>query len=159
MVLDAPPLRIKPVESQKEWEEARSIRHEVFIVEQECAPEEEWDQYEDTSRHVVGYAGDEPVAVARWRSTAHDGAIVAKLERFAVRAGHRGRGYGRAMVRFLIEDASRAGFSVYYLHAQEHLAPFYASFGFRLAGERFMEANIPHVPMIMTRSATNMVSE
>jgi ElaA protein len=33
------------------------------------------------------------------------------------------------------------------LDAQEHLADWYARFGFVVAGERFLEDDIPHVPM------------
>jgi predicted GNAT family N-acyltransferase len=33
------------------------------------------------------------------------------------------------------------------LNAQTHAAPFYARYGFIVAGETFMEAGIPHVAM------------
>ena len=33
------------------------------------------------------------------------------------------------------------------LHAQAHLARFYASFGFEPVGEQYMEDSIPHIEM------------
>jgi ElaA protein len=33
------------------------------------------------------------------------------------------------------------------LEAQQHLAPFYASLGFRTVGASYLEDGIPHVPM------------
>ena len=143
---------IRVVASPEEMNVARAIREEVFVREQACAPEEEWDAFDEISRHFVGYAGGSPVAVARWRTTLHNGRSVAKLERFAVRAPYRGRGYGRRMVESLIQDAARAGFSTCFIHAQAHLESYYQAFGFRTIGGRFMEAGIPHVPMLREAS-------
>ncbi len=148
-------MRIKPVESDAEWQAARAIRERVFIEEQDCPPEEEWDGYDATSRHLLGFVEGEAVAAARWRSVAHEGEIVAKLERFAVLPAYRGRGCGRALVRYAVADARRAGFTACYLHAQVHLKRFYASLGFRAGGERFIEAGIPHVAMIRREERTN----
>lgn len=141
-------LDIRPVESEEAWNEARMIRTRVFIDEQSCPPEEEWDAYEATSRHLVGYVDGEPAAVSRWRATTFDEEIAAKLERFAVLPEHRGRGYGRDMVRLTIDDARLAGFTVFFLHAQAHLEAFYRSFGFERVGGTFEEAGIPHVKMV-----------
>ncbi len=143
-----PDLQIQPVESEAAWEEARRIRQHVFVEEQGCPPEEEWDAHDPASRHLVGYAEGRAVAVARWRAAAHGEEIVAKLERFAVLPDCRGRGYGRAMVARAMRDARQAGFDVLFLHAQAHLENFYASFGFERAGAPFVEAGIPHVPML-----------
>ena len=142
-------LHIRPVESEDAWEEARRIRKRVFIEEQACPPDEEWDAYESISRHLVGYVDGEPVAVARWRTTTVGEEIAAKLERFAVLKAHRGRGYGTEIVRFVMDDARRAGFSTFVLHAQAHLEDFYRSFGFERLSDIFEEAGIPHVKMVM----------
>lgn len=146
-----PELQIRVVRDEDALEAALSIRRQVFIIEQDCPPEEEWDGHDDTSRHLVGYLGDTPVAVARWRAVPHADRIVAKLERFAVLKKHRGKGFGGAMLRKTMEDSLQAGFEDYLLHAQEHLAPFYARYGFEICGDVFMEAGIPHVPMDLLR--------
>lgn len=138
----------RPVQDDADWKAARAIRHRVFIEEQSCAPDEEWDEHDATSQHVLGLVGEEPAATARWRTVTHGGAPVAKLERFAVLPEHRGEGHGRALVSYVLEEARQAGFGTFYLHAQAHLEGFYASFGFEREGEPFEEAGIPHVAML-----------
>lgn len=140
--------RVKPVETKAEWADARSIRKRVFIDEQGCSPEEEWDEHDATSRHLIGVLEGVVVATARWRTVPYQEDIVAKLERFAVLPAQRGEGYGRRLVEAVMDDARRAGFSTFLLHAQAHLQDFYASFGFEAVGAPFMEAGIRHVKMI-----------
>ncbi len=142
-------MQIKPVENEAEWEQAKAIRRRVFIEEQHCPPEEEWDGLDEASRHVLGRVNGEPMATARWRTVPHDEALAAKLERFAVLPAYRGNGYGRQLVGYVLRDARRAGFTTFVLHAQAHLEGFYASFGFERVGAPFEEAGIPHVKMVM----------
>lgn len=149
---DAVDLTIRPVETDADWRQARVIREAVFVDEQACPPDEEWDGHDATSRHVLGVVstskGETAVATARWRAVPHGGAVVAKLERFAVRASHRGRGIGTRLVDAVLDDARRAGFGTFLLHAQAHLEAWYGSFGFESTGRRFDEVGIPHVEMI-----------
>jgi predicted GNAT family N-acyltransferase len=141
--------RIVPVESEAAWQSARAIRRQVFIEEQACAPEEEFDAHDAESRHLLGRCAGRPVAVARWRAVRWNGGTpAAKLERFAVLPAFRGRGYGRALVQHAIDEAERAGLRVQVLHAQAHLEDFYAGFGFERRGDPFVEAGIPHVEMV-----------
>lgn len=141
-------MEIRPIGSEEEWEAVKHIRTRVFIEEQACPPEEEWDEHEATSRHFLGRVDGRPAAAARWRTTPCDRRLAAKLERFAVLPEYRGRGYGRRLVEHLIRDARQAGFDTFVLHAQAHLEPFYASFGFERVSDVFMEAGIPHVEMV-----------
>lgn len=143
-------LRIAPVESRDAWQAAKAIRRRVFIEEQDCPPEEEFDGHDAESRHLLGRAsGGEAVAVARWRAVRLDGGTpAARLERFAVVPERRGNGYGRALVRRAIEEAERAGLPAQVVHAQAHLEDFYANFGFERRGEPFEEVGIPHVEMV-----------
>ena len=142
-------MTVRPVASEADWHAAKSIRTEVFINEQDCPPEEEWDAYDATSRHLLGLVDGVPVATARWRTTTHGDAPTAKLERFAVRRSHRGKGHGTTLVRAALADARRAGFSTFLIHAQAHLEAWYGSFGFRSTGRRFDEVGIPHVEMVL----------
>ena len=140
-------MNVHAVRNGREWREVKAIRTRVFIEEQECPPALEWDEHETTSRHMIGYVDDEPVAAARWRTVWHDERAFAKLERFAVLPEHRGRGLGRRLVEEVMEDARLAGFDAYVLHAQKHLEAFYRSLGFEPVGEEFEEAGIRHVKM------------
>lgn len=40
---------ISPVRNEEEWSRAQFIRACVFIEEQGCSPEEEWDGYDEVS--------------------------------------------------------------------------------------------------------------
>ena len=141
-------MTIRPLADETDWTAAQAIRTRVFIEEQACPPEEEWDGFDAVSRHVLGLVEGVPVATARWRTVPHDGRLVAKLERFAVLPEQRGRGLGRALVGAVIADAERAGFDVQVIHAQAHLQAFYTSLGFRRTSDVFEEAGIPHVEMV-----------
>jgi len=139
---------IVPVQSEVDWQKARTIREQVFIEEQDCPPEAEWDGHDDRSRHVLGRVDGEAIATARWRTVPHGEEIVAKLERFAVLPSHRGQGYGTALVRSVLDDARRAGFDTFLVHAQAHLEDWYASLDFEATGRTFEEVGIPHVEMV-----------
>lgn len=146
-------LRIQPVSTEAEWQAAQEIRTHVFIEEQACPPELEWDEFDATSRHVLGWVGDQPVATARWRVVQLGGRQAAKLERFAVLASYRGHGYGRRLVAYVMNEAVSHGYHTLLLYAQAHLEGFYNSFGFEAFGEPFEEAGIPHIKMQRERSS------
>ena len=148
-------LTIHSADDPAPFAEARRIRHAVFVEEQACPPELEWDEHDaDDARgqscfHLLGYADGAPVAVSRWRPVGE----AAKLERFAVLHEHRGRGAGRQMVAGALEAARAAGHDRFVLHAQAHLEGFYRSFGFQRTGEPFDEAGIEHVKMVLNERA------
>lgn len=144
-----------------DWQAAQHIRHRVFIEEQACLPEEEWDAWDTaeargrTCHHLLGIVDGSPVAVARWRPVEHDGHPAAKLERFAVLPEWRGRGLGRAMIEAAIREAQTAGFTTSVLHAQTYLEDLYTSFGFASVGDVFEEAGIPHIVMVRNAMLPN----
>ena len=150
----AMPVTVTLVSDSDAMEEARAIRTAVFIEEQDCPPEEEWDGHDATARHLLARFDDgTAVGTARWRTVLHGETPVAKLERFAVRKAHRGSGIGTQLVHAAISHAEQAGFSTQKLHAQAHLETYYARFGFRSTGEQFTEAGIPHVAMVRSSDA------
>ncbi len=132
----------------KEREAVKAIHAQVFIEEQHCPYELEWDKYEEISRYVLGSVDGEPMAAARWRMLAYRQRPAAMLERFSVLRDYRGKGYGKALVSWVIEDARRAGFGEYVLHAQLHFEDFFRSLGFQSVGEPFEEVGIPHIRMV-----------
>ena len=128
---------------------AFSVRSIVFIDEQQCPFDEEFDDQDEpvsTAIHIVGYAGIEPVAAARIRQLPD----WAKLERLAIRQAWRGGGAGHELVRFMLQTASDAGYNNYKLNAQAHLTGFYAAHGFAAEGPVFQEAGIDHRLMVRT---------
>lgn len=152
-------MQINPVRTESDWQAARAIRRRVFVEEQGCPPEEEWDAWDApeargvTCHHLLGTEDGAPVAAARWRPVMLDGEPAAKLERFAVLPEARGRGHGRAMIAAAMCEAEAAGFETLVLHAQAHLEALYASFGFARVGGVFEEAGIAHVRMVRRAGA------
>ena len=126
------------------WNVVQAIRESVFVDEQGCPYEEEFDEFDATSHHVLLKLGSRPAGCARWRWI---DARTAKLERFAVLPEARGKGLGSVLVRHVRGEAKSSGAERLVLHAQAHLENFYASFGFKTEGAPFVEAGIPHVKM------------
>lgn len=138
---------LKAVEWPDDWPAAREIRRRVFVVEQDCPLDEEFDGLDPRCRHVLAGMDGKAVGTARWRPVVDEGRVAAKLERFAVLPRARGKGVGEALVAWLLDDARTAGFHRFVVHAQTRLAEFYGAFGFRSEGEPFPEAGISHVKM------------
>lgn len=128
-------------------QKAFDIRQEVFVIEQQVAPADEFDVYEQVSTHFVALddAGV-PVGAARWRQT--DKGV--KLERFAVKATVRGQGIGAKLVKHVLEDIQETfgkGAQYLYLHAQLPAVSLYEKFGFEKKGDQFLECDILHYLM------------
>ena len=123
--------------------ELRAIRRAVFVVEQQVPEEEEWDDFDAVSRHVLAVAGDAPVGTGRLLPDGHIG-------RMAVLKSWRGRGVGRALLAALLALARQLQFEEVVLHAQTHAIPFYEKQGFTAHGPEFMEAGIAHRVMRLT---------
>lgn len=122
------------------------IREEVFVIEQEVDPSEEYDEFEDISTHFLAKFGNEAAGTARWRFT--DNGV--KLERFAVLKPMRAKGVGFALVNAVVGDIKNHPNSKdkkLYLHAQLDAMPLYAKFGFQKVGDMFEEFNIKHFKM------------
>ena len=102
-----------------------AIRSAVFLSEQECPYEEEFDGNDLSSTHLIGYAGHEPAACIRIRFFAS----FAKLERLAVRHEFRNTSLSFRTVRAGIELARKKGYVNIYGHAQDRLVNFWSRFG------------------------------
>jgi predicted GNAT family N-acyltransferase len=134
---------VKKVSSKEELEQVFAIRRLVFVEEQNCPPELEW-EYEDESIHFIGIVDGKPAGAARWRKTEKGH----KLERFAVLKEYRGIGLGQALVQTVISELPKDA-SYVYLHAQLTAMPLYAKFGFEKSGIQFEEAGIQHFKMVL----------
>ena len=124
---------------------AHNIRHEVFVIGQNCPEEIEW-EFEEESTHFLVFDNKEAVATARHRETNNG----YKLERFAVLESKRNNGYGHIVLKAILEDLSNFKESIY-MHAQLDVIPFYEKMGFEKEGDLFIEANIMHYKMILKR--------
>ncbi|TAL79926.1 MAG: GNAT family N-acetyltransferase [Burkholderiaceae bacterium] len=121
--------------------QASAIREEVFVREQKVPPEEELDEEDVFSIHVIACdAAGTPIGTGRLLRNAHIG-------RMAVRRTWRGKGVGSAMLLALVDEARLQGFTRVVLSAQYHARGFYAAHGFVAEGEIYKDAGIEHVTM------------
>ena len=123
---------------------AHSIRHEVFVIGQNCPADLEW-EYEEESTHFLVFKNKIAVATARHRKTLNG----YKLERFAVLNKYRGKGYGHIILKAILDDLLIFKGEVY-MHAQTEVIPFYEKMGFVKKGNEFEEAGIMHYKMTLS---------
>ena len=120
----------------------RAIRETVFIHEQGVPVELEWDGLDSACAHVLAWTNrGEAIGTARMQQNGTIG-------RMAVLKDWRGRGVGRALLRTLLDLATRRGLSRVTLSAQTHALGFYERAGFDVVGEPFIDAGIPHRKMV-----------
>jgi predicted GNAT family N-acyltransferase len=133
---------VKKVTEQADLDIVHAIRREVFVVEQNCPPELEY-EHEDVSHHFLATVSGEPAGACRWRKTENG----YKLERFAVLKAFRGLGLGGEMVKAVLADLP-VDADYIYLNSQTHAVPFYKKLGFDESGPEFEEAGIKHYKMV-----------
>lgn len=127
-----------------DWErlgqEAKFVREQVFIMEQNISAEEEWDQHDALSTHFVIYDQKQAIATARLLNDGHVG-------RVAVLKTYRGHGIGKLIMQYIIGYAEQQHRNELILSAQVHAIPFYDALGFQVLGESYLDCGIPHVDM------------
>ena len=126
------------------WDElqndAKLIREQVFIQEQQIAVEDEWDAEDAVSVHFVVYDQDQPIATARLLQNNSVG-------RVAVLKSHRGVGIGKLLMQQIIQQAKHEQREFLKLSSQVHAMQFYAGLGFKVEGEQYLDCGIPHIDM------------
>lgn len=143
-------LTIKIVETEEERLKAMLVRAIVYMHEQQCPFDEEFDLNDHTATQIVGLGDNgEPVLTARIRY--FNG--FAKMERLAIRSEFRGRGYAHQLLTFMLNVCRQKGFSRFYLHAQERLQPFYEGYGFQAVGGDFSFSDHGYVEMVMNEAS------
>ncbi|MES2427184.1 MAG: GNAT family N-acetyltransferase [Bacteroidota bacterium] len=135
-------IQVREVSDPANLEKVFAIRREVFVGEQNCPPELEW-EYEDESVHFLATVNDEPAGAARWRRTENG----YKLERFAVLKQYRGQGIAQRLVQAILTDLPIDADYIY-LNAQIQAMSLYEKFGFVKEGPQFEEAGIQHFKMV-----------
>ena len=135
-------LQVQKVIHPEDLDKVFAIRKIVFVDEQNCPPELEW-EHEDESIHFLATHNGQPCGACRWRKTN----LGYKLERFAVLQDFRGQGVGRALIAEALSDLPEDAHYIY-LNSQLDAMSLYAKFGFVAEGEQFEEAGIQHFKMV-----------
>ena len=124
------------------------LRSEVFVVEQKCAyPDLDGQDLEGDTYHLMGWEDDQLKAYLRLldpQSQGGDGVI----GRVITAPQARGQGVGHEMMEQALKQAEKHWPQVpIYLSAQAHLQGYYGKYGFVVAGEEYLEDDIPHIGM------------
>jgi predicted GNAT family N-acyltransferase len=125
-----------------------AMRSAVYIGEQECPYDEEFDGNDFTGTNLLGYVGDEPAGCIRVRYFAD----FAKIERLAVRKEFRNTRLSFQLVRAAIELCRTKGYQRLYGHAQKRLVKFWSRFGFEVleGGRELVFSDFDYVEMVMS---------
>jgi predicted GNAT family N-acyltransferase len=123
-----PRLSVRIARTIDDFMRAVAIRGAVYIGEQECPYNEEFDGNDFSATHLIGYVNDEPAGCLRIRYFAD----FAKVERLVVRKEFRSSGLARNIVHAGVTLCQSKGFEQVYVYAQKRLVKFWAKCGFRL---------------------------
>jgi predicted GNAT family N-acyltransferase len=123
-----------------------AIRNSVYIGEQECPFDEEYDGNDLSAVHLLAYIGDEPVGCLRLRFFAD----FAKFERMAIRKEYRKSRAAIQLARAGFKFCQKKGYGKVYGHVQERLVPFWSRFGFRVREDtrRFVFSDFEYLEII-----------
>lgn len=122
-----PVIAVAVASTAEHMQQVIAIRGAVFMSEQNCPYEEEFDGNDYCATHIVGTVDGKPAAVMRIRYFAG----FAKLERLAVLKAYRGSEVARAVVEAAFEMCRRKGYVHIYGHSQARLVGFWEKFGFK----------------------------
>lgn len=146
-------LKIKVVSNHEELFKANLVRGIVYMHEQNCPYEEEFDLNDFTCTQIIGLIDSEPVLTARIRYFGK----FAKFERLAIRPQFRSKGYGHTLIKFMLNLVTEKGISKCYLHAQKRLEKFYQSYGFQVIGSTFNFSDHDYIEMVSSLSSQNPI--
>jgi len=144
--VEVPLIVVRTVRSDAELKRCLALRFEVFVDEQGVSERDELDDLDPVCAHFLAFDDDktaleDAIGTARLWPTPEG---KAKAQRVAVRAAHRGRGAGEALMAALEDEARARGLSEVVLGAQLSALGFYERLGYAAFGDVFDDAGIPH---------------
>jgi predicted GNAT family N-acyltransferase len=123
---------VEVVRSMDEMARVIAIRGAIYMGEQSCPFEEEFDGNDFSATHLICHKDGEPVGCMRIRYFAG----FAKLERLAVRHEGRGSGLAGRILDAAVDLCRKKGYGTLYAHSQKRFLKVWESRGFRLMGGR-----------------------
>ncbi|MDE0925953.1 MAG: GNAT family N-acetyltransferase [Methylophilaceae bacterium] len=121
----------------------RLIREQVFIFEQQVPVALEWDTHDRDAWHLLAFNQlGAAVGCARILSNGSIG-------RMAVLQEKRGTGIGKALLNTAMKLSKQQQLKEATLSAQTHATSFYEEAGFVIVSDVYLDANIPHVDMLL----------
>ena len=121
------------------------LRKEVFVGEQGIPEELEFDQYDNTSKHIGVYLDNNLIGTIRLIEM---DLCSCKIGRFVVKTSFRGFGIGKYIISYVLDNTK---YNYFLVHAQVDKIGFYEKSGFQTFGEVFIEDGIEHIKMYKRR--------
>ena len=111
--------RVGVVRDLSDFQKIVAIRAAIFMNEQDCPYEEEFDGNDIAGTHLLLFEGDRPIGTLRLRWFSDFG----KLERICILPAWRNSGAVKLLVAHAFELASQKGYAVLIGHIQARLWP------------------------------------
>ena len=119
-------LTVEVVRNLNDYMKVVAIRSSVFLAEQDCPYDEEFDNNDLSACHLIAYLRGEPVATLRIRWFAN----FAKIERVCVMKHVRGGALVKLMIETAVDLIGRKGYLDVIGYIQKRLVPFWKQLGF-----------------------------
>jgi len=153
----APYISVRVARTIDDFMRAAVIRGAVFIGEQMCPYDEEFDGNDFSATHLIGYAGNEPAGCLRIRYFSD----FAKLERLVVRKEFRSSGLARQLVAAGVAFCRTKGYRRMCTYAQKRLVKFWGKCGFSISDtpRELVFSDFDYVEMVCnTKPAAETIS-
>jgi ElaA protein len=125
------------------------LRNEVFVVEQNCVFQDA-DNKDQQCHHLMGWTSKKQLAAYARIVPPGVSYLYGSIGRVVSSPAVRKSGAGKALMQHAIQEYNRLfGKQPIKIGAQLYLKKFYESFGFRQAGDMYLEDNIPHIEMLL----------
>lgn len=126
------------------------LRNEVFVLEQNC-PYQDADNKDQKSLHFMGWDNDTLVAYTRIipKGISYSEASIGRV---VTNPKYRGTGAGKQLMQLSINHTlSQFNCNTIKIGAQLYLKKFYEQLGFVKCSDEYLEDNIPHIEMLLTK--------
>ena len=141
-------VRCFPVSTEEELKVCFDIRRAGFVAEQNVPADLEMDGKDSAARHFGVLVDGEIIGTCRVRLVGS----AAKIERVAILKDYRGKGIGRILMRYILNEMRRdPTIELFRLSSQAYAVPFYEKLGFKTRGSEYLEAGIPHYDMVLEK--------
>ena len=140
-------IEIRMARSRKDLDQIFKIRELVFVKEQGVAKNIVNDELDKKTKHLIMFYRNKPIGCARvWFIDKK-----AVLQRIAVLKRYRNRGFGKALMEYLIKYCRKRKANEIVMHSQYYIRNFYTGLGFLIKGRAFKEAGtgIKHIDVHM----------
>jgi ElaA protein len=136
--------------STQELYQILRLRSEVFVVEQNCVYQD-IDNKDQKALHLFGTLEGEIIAYSRLFKPG-DYFEFSSIGRVVVAEKHRDKNFGHALIdQSILEIKNRFKVEKITISAQLYLKKFYESHGFIATSAMYLEDDIPHIEMKITK--------